>query len=277
MKRKYGLYATIKKYLDHKKTIISFVLFELLNFSAIYCQTKNPTAIYSGWYIGGGASYQYTESKIIVDDNIDFLMQAAGGGIISNHAVLAKTRIGKLGGSLTAGYGNFIYDNYYLGGEISLDITKNKSTKSGNVINVSSDDITVTYGTTTVKTKGFVPTVALRFGGYLSNIDCLLYARLGLTFFNNKFDNESMPNQGFKSRRITPIVGIGVEKKIFDMCSVKIEGDYRFFNSKKRSVFQKFDDDNGRIDYNNLVENYNASIKNKNSGYVVRVVCVYHF
>lgn len=235
---------------------------------------------YSGWYVSAGASYQYTEGNIILDDNIDSLMALGPGVTISSHGIdLAKTRIGKLGGSLAAGYGSFIYNNYYLGGEISLDITGSKSTTSGNVRIFATNGVeNCVYGATTVKTRGLVPTVALRFGRYISNIDSLLYARLGLAFLNNKFDNESMPNQGFGSQRVTPIIGLGIEKKVFDTCSVKLEGDYRFSISKKKSGFWKFDDDGGgNLDTTNIIPNYDASIRNKVSGYVVRVVCVYHF
>ncbi|MBQ7674763.1 MAG: hypothetical protein IJT36_09710 [Alphaproteobacteria bacterium] len=59
---------------------------------------------------------------------------------------------------------------------------------------------------------------------------------------------------------------------------MKLEGDYRFSISKKKSGFWKFDDDGGgNLDTTNIIPNYDASIRNKVSGYVVRVVCVYHF
>ena len=237
------------------------------------CQYESVAAAYAGWYVGCGISYQYTKGDIVLNDNAGQVAGAVGGA----HMSLFNTNVRRTGAALTFGYGDFITGNCYLGGEINLDITGSKHTKNEElIIRDAAGDPLMNYGSTEVKTRGLVPTVALRFGGYIQSLDCLFYARVGFTFLNNKFENNAMPGQGFGSQRVTPIVGLGFEKTIFDGCTMRIEGDYRFPADKKRDGLWKLDDDDGVLN-TDRIDGYNASVKNKVRGYVVRVVCVYHF
>ena len=179
---------------------------------------------------------------------------------------MLQTQVGRAGAALSLGYGNFLTGNCYIGGEINLDITGSRRTEVKNDIDI--DD----YGTTKLKTRGFVPTVALRLGGYVPSFDCIFYARVGFTFLNNHFENTIFPNQDFGNQKITSIVGIGFEKTIADNCSMRIEGDYRFPADKKKENLMMYN-----YVGNPVNSDYRAIIRNKVRSYVVRVVCVYHF
>ncbi len=227
------------------------------------CDYEAVAAAYAGWYVGIGISYQYTKGEVQLDDNLKSeVFPAVPAAVDAHNFSLVKSNVGKVGTALTAGYGNIFGGNYYIGGEISLDIAGSKSRT----------EYTTRFSDTTLKTRGFIPTIALRLGGFIPSVDCLAYVKVGFTFLNNKFENDvRFPGQGFGSQKITPIVGIGLEKMIFDNCSLKIEGDYRFSANKKKS---------GIMMYNNgqpLNAKYNGTINNKVRGYVVRVICVYHF
>ncbi|MBQ7672968.1 MAG: hypothetical protein IJT36_00315, partial [Alphaproteobacteria bacterium] len=224
------------------------------------CQYESVAAAYAGWYVGCGISYQYTKGDIVLDDNASEL----GFGLPDVHGIsLLKANVGRVGAALSVGYGDFITGNCYLGGEINLDIAGSKSNEH------KDNDL----GITKLKTRGFVPTVALRLGGYVPSLDCIFYARFGFTFLNNKFESQCVQGQGFGSQKITPIVGLGIEKTIFDGCSMRIEGDYRFSADRKKNDLVGYDPATG----DRMNDPYRAAVKNRVRGYVVRVVCVYHF
>ena len=110
----------------------------------------------------------------------------------------------------------------------------------------------------------------MRFGRFFSSIDCLTYLRIGVTFLHNDIDSNIFKLKGFSCQTVSPIVGIGLEKMVFDHYSLKIEGDYRFPADKKKHDLVRY--------YNNQpVANYSGSIENRTRGYAVRVMCIYHF
>ena len=110
----------------------------------------------------------------------------------------------------------------------------------------------------------------MRFGRFFSSIDCLAYLRVGITFLHNDIDSNAFKLKGFSCQTVSPIVGIGLEKMVFDHYSLKIEGDYRFPADKKKHDLVRY--------YNNQpVANYSGSIENRTRGYAVRVMCIYHF
>ena len=101
----------------------------------------------------------------------------------------------------------------------------------------------------------------------MPTLDSLVYARVGLTFLNNKFENDQMIGYSFGSQKVSPIVGLGIETTYFGKYGVRLEGDYRFAADKK-----------GKVSINDFTnDGYVGDLKNKVRGYVVRVVCVYHF
>ena len=248
--------------------ITSSLVCSLLVVGDASCQYESVAASYAGWYVGCGISYQYTKGDIVINDTYGADVGDSSKGTYGYS--LAKPNVGRVGAALALGYGDFITGNCYLGGEINLDIAGSRQTEKEN--NFGGDY----YGTTKVKTRGFVPTVALKLGGYVPSLDCMFYARVGLTFLNNKFENPYLAGQGFGSQKITPIVGLGIEKTIFDGCSMRIEGDYRFSADKKKDDLVGYEQD-GTVRQGLAGETTRTTVKNRVRGYVVRVVCVYHF
>ncbi len=82
--------------------------------------------VYAGAYVGAGLSYQYIMGDALLDDSLD-ASNAMGDDKVDAHALnLVGSRIGKLGGTITAGYGILFDDNYYIGADLCIDITENK-------------------------------------------------------------------------------------------------------------------------------------------------------
>ncbi len=222
---------------------------------------------YSGWYVGAGISYQHTSADVLLDDNFGELNGYADSITDSSGYNMGEGRVGKIGGTVLAGYGDFLFDNFYVGGELTLDISGNKNSKKDSNPNGDED-----YRATNVKTRGIIPTLALRLGGYVSEIDSLIYARVGCTAMHNKFESEFFKDQDVTNKKITPILGLGIEKNIFDSFSLRLEYDYRFSSDKTKSGLKGYDE-NGRV----APDDYTNDVKNKVKGYVVRVVGTYYF
>lgn len=238
---------------------------------------EDAASAYAGWYVGVGIGYQYTKSDVVLSDNMDRYMAVAGGGLVGpaiggvHDLSLSRTNVGRASAVLSVGYGDFITGSCYLGGEANLDIAGSKKSKSGPIVAILADGNPADYMSTEVKTRGLVPTLAVRLGGYIPVLDGLFYARVGLTFLNNKFASEWLEDQGFGSQKVTSILGLGFEKKISDSCSMKVEGDYRFPADKTKNNLKNY------VLEANSPGVYGATVKNKVRSYVVRVVCVYHF
>lgn len=222
-------------------------------------------AAYSGWFFGLGLSHQYTKGEVQLSDNSKSVTVLDIPDLHS-HSLL-KSNVGRVGGSVIGGYGDFVTGNCYLGAEVNVDITGSNKSESEEFIRTDDFGFDASYGKTTIKTRGIVPTIAARIGWYVPTLDSLVYARVGLTFLNNKFENDQMIGYSFGSQKVSPIVGLGIETTYFGKYGVRLEGDYRFAADKK-----------GKVSINDFTnDGYVGDLKNKVRGYVVRVVCVYHF
>ena len=228
---------------------------------------------YAGAYIGAGLSYQYTNNRVGVSDNyadVPGAMAYWTNG--KNEEAVSKARSyyfsadnwelngkskGKIGGSINVGYGQFVKSCFYLGADFVLDITSNSK---------SSQKAKRAYKDTTVWNNEVVPTMALRVGGYVPDVDVLICARLGIALVDAKVKNEYLKNE-IKVRKIAPVVGLSIEKKVWRNCSVKVEGDYRFSTEKEQRI------DGGVITGIQGI----AFEKAKTRSYSVRLVGVYHF
>jgi len=234
---------------------------------------------YSGAYIGAGLSYQHNNNHVSVSDNYADVVGASGyyNGAdelskevrINVASVMRKEypsaanwelngkNKGKVGGSVSLGYGQFVKSHFYLGADFVLDITGNGE---------SAEKAERVYKNTVVRNNGVVPTVALRVGGYIPGVDALVCARLGMAFVNTKAKNEFLDNE-LKIRKATPVVGLSAEKKIWQNFFVRVEGDYRFSAEKLKWI------DRG---LNMGIQNW-AYEKTKTRSYCVRLMGVYRF
>ena len=223
--------------------------------------------IYAGWFLGLGVNYQYTKGEATLSDNI-ITIRAVESFQDKN---LLTSNVGRIGGTVLVGYGDFT-GRCYLGGEFSLDIAGRRSKESSEVFNYSvlmPDEPPVPYGKTTIKTGAFIPTLAARAGLYFPTLDSVIYVRVGFTFLNNKFENTYMRDKDIVCQKISPIVGVGIEKNIFGKYTVRIEGDYRFPANKTENL--------NRYDGQTRVDGYVGQVKNKVRGYAIRLIGTYHF
>lgn len=246
------------------------------------CESKSA---YEGAYVGAGLSYQYNMHDVWVSDKLRTDMEETfpGSGreaveaMISdgnkihdanNHGLNRKNK-GKIGGSINAGWGKFVYSNLYLGADLVLDISgKGKITEIDSLDRGGKGGLdSIAYGSTTVQSNVVVPTFALRVGGYVPDIDTLVCIRVGAAWIGANAKSQKLENE-VKLNKITPIVGFSVEKNVWKNCSIKLEGDYRFPVSKK--VQMKFGKFLPGVDIN-----VNEEVKIR--GYSIRLMGVYRF
>ncbi len=253
------------------------------------CESKSA---YEGPYVGAGLSYQKNMHDVWVSDKLRTDAEAGGltsdvidgmnvpvaagsGGYhikdISDHGINRKNK-GKLSGSINAGYGKFVYSNLYLGADLTLDISgKGKTTEidsfdRGGYSNDKWEP--ASYDSTTVQSNVVVPTFAFRLGGYIPDVDTLVCVRAGAAWVGASAKNQTLENE-VKLNKITPIVGLSIEKNVWKNCSIKLEGDYRFPVSKKVQLKSK-----KLLDINDGIS-VNEEVKIK--GYSIRLMGVYRF
>lgn len=225
---------------------------------------------YSGAYIGAGLSYQHNNNHVNVSDNYADAMAMCALELLGNIDQARKDNPNadnlrlngkskkKIGGSVNVGYGQFINSYLYIGADFTLDIAGNGK---------STEKTIKAYKDTTVKNNRVIPTVAVRMGGYIPGADTLVCVRFGAALVEAKASNEYLENE-LKIRKVTPVVGLSLEKSVGHGFFVKLEGDYRFPVEKEKSV------DGGL--YGKVVQ-FRAFEKAKFRSYGVRLMGVYRF
>ena len=226
---------------------------------------------YSGAYIGAGLSYQHNNNHVSVSDNYaDVMAMIAYWGNkdvdkarkdnpnADNMRLNGKSKK-MLGGAVNVGYGQFVNSYLYVGADLTVDIAGDGK---------SAEKAVKAYKDTTVKNSGVIPTVAVKVGGYIPGVNILTCARFGAAFVEAKaINNEYLENE-LKIRKVTPIVGLSLEKYVGHGFFVKLEGDYRFPVEKENKV-------NGPLCCN--VVRFQASEKAQIRSYGVRLMCTYRF
>lgn len=216
---------------------------------------------FEGFYAGLGLCYMHSDNELkITDGDID------GDGTINQYNLKIHDKKGNhFGGSLVAGYGRFISDSkFYLGGEIMLDIASNKST-DGNY-DVGAAGIYVRYPYRS-KVRGFVPSIAIRLGGWVCPIDSILYVKVSGALVQAEYqekDNELNTDKR-KINKVAPVVGLGIEKHIYNNWNLRFEGDYKFRIQKTTKTRDNADN------------NIHWNVKNRLSGFSLRLMATYKF
>ncbi|MCR5224941.1 MAG: outer membrane beta-barrel protein [Alphaproteobacteria bacterium] len=135
-------------------------------------------------------------------------------------------KVNSFGGSLVMGYGKFMNKTLYLGGEVTLDIASNKSTNHQYLVKDDNNPHPYQAGV-----NGLVPSVAFRCGGRCYPMRALFYVKGGAALVRSKYqetdatlyrDNEQ------KMSKISPLIGVGMEKNICRNWNIRFEGDYKF-------------------------------------------------
>ena len=216
-----------------------------------------------GLYVAAGISYLHTKSEVDhLDNNIS--------DNLGNPSPLRRFNklnecFGKVGGNLALGYGKFTNEIFYIGGEFLIDMS-GKDTKEqsvyGNVINLNISLVSQ------LKTSGVIPSLAMKFGLYCDQLDTMFYAKAGIARVSSELKEiGALPagyywsRNGFKTNKITPILGLGAETKVGPV-NVRLDFDYKF---------QTYKDD--------YVESSDCSrlyLRNAAKGYAVRLMLVYN-
>ncbi|MDR1983145.1 MAG: hypothetical protein LBQ08_05125 [Holosporaceae bacterium] len=134
---------------------------------------------------------------------------------------IVKGKANKLGGSVSIGYGRFVYHDIYLGADLGFDIADNKEKRVLSDLATNGFDVNL-------KQNGFIPTLSARLGMYCNTLEALLYCKIGLS--NPSIELAS--NFGnIKLSKIAGVVGLGMEKKIGPVL-LRCEFDHRLHSKK---------------------------------------------
>lgn len=251
-----------------------------------FCYEKE---VYTGSYVGAGLSYLHRSNSAKISDDVGekFIAQNEGEfnerekvfirqqAFSADNLNLNDRSYSKIGGSVNIGYGQFINGDLYLGIDFTLDISGNN--KSVNTDRRGREEIEIngnevvqvgTYKDTIIRNKEIIPTLAIRAGVYVPYINTLICTRLGASFINMEVENSTLKNK-VKINRIAPIIGLSFEKSLYRNWSMKLEGDYVF------SVKKKFGDTRSDTLIVGVPVYHSETVKTH--GYVVRLMCVYHF
>ncbi|MDR2067797.1 MAG: hypothetical protein LBP41_02295 [Holosporaceae bacterium] len=181
------------------------------------------------------------------------------------YPAFSEGRNNKVSGALAFGYDKFFYENYLLGAELTFDFAGNKN----------ADDSEGHFDAVKRKDRGFVPTLAAKIGVYSEYLDTLFYLRLGAAQVRSEINHGA---RSLKLSKLTPVIGAGVEKIVFDNVSLRVEGDYRIQSEKSGDLFAS--SGNGTITDTSgnkpvhWTRTGKARIRTK--GYAVRVMGVWH-
>lgn len=228
------------------------------------CATEReslPEDLYSGFCVGAGVSFSRTIDKSNVTET-DF---------DAVPTQIQDRKINKAGGNLSVGYGQCLADKYYVGGELSLDVSGNKSYRG-----------TYYFGGKnrySGKVRGIVPSAVVKLG-YCVTPSVMAYLRGGIAHVKSDFTDGSgkiiynyTVEQGHQCyyygsdvnvSKVVPVVGFGVEQKLKCGFGLRLEGDYRF-NAKKTSL-ETIVTDSSR---------WRLGVRNRVSGFTARLVGTY--
>lgn len=239
----------------------------------ICAESDSGASKYKGFYFGAGLLWQQFNRKITFSDNIGSFAQdeetkVDDFGDRVNETLLDKNG-NKFGGTFAAGWGHIFKDVFYFGFEASLDVTSSSQSEQTVALTVDAEGNKDDF-ITKVRTKGVIPTLSARLGGYWHSLDALIYLKGGISFLDNKFASNGFEDKDFGGSRGYPTCGIGIEKKIFagnkGAVSLKVEWEHRFKNTRKSKYVGTGES-----------EGYTAWPSSKLKSDAIRMMVVYHF
>lgn len=199
------------------------------------CATEHNVEVedlYDGVCVGAGVSFNRTTNKSNVTDT-DF------GNLPMQ---IQNRKVNKAGGSLSIGYGKCLADEYYVGGELSIDVSGSKS-YVGRYYFGGNDEYSG-------KVHAIVPSAVVKLG-YCLTPSVMVYLRGGIAHVKSDFTDSTgrliynySIGRGKQCRyygsdvnvsKVVSVVGFGVEQKLKCGFGLRLEGDYRF-NTKKTSL-----------------------------------------
>lgn len=245
-----------------KKILLLCGLFALGDACATDVETQSVDLV-SGLYVGAGMSFARASDKTSV------IWNNMGHPCVE----MQSRKVNIIGCGLAVGYGKCVSDRLYIGGELSLDVSGNKSYEG----QYDFDGIVKYSG----KNYGVVPSIVVRIGCCYGS-STMIYLRGGVARVKSSFSdgiaqvvvdyikNRGRDAEGYGSSinmsKVVPVLGIGIEKRINDKFGVRLEGDYRF-NAQKASV--------EGVHAANI--NPEIGIRNRIQGFSVRLMGTYTF
>lgn len=231
----------------------------LVSFLGDVCATEAAN-FDDGFYVGIGGSFTHTTGQA------DVLWIA--GVNVAPGKVIQKKKLDQAGVSLVFGYGRCVMWRGYIGGELSLDISGDKSYNG--TYSYSKGGYVIEYHG---KNRGFVPSTAVRFG-YCLAPSSMVYVKAGAAYIRSDFYDgigEALQSSSFFGSDATVskpvlVVGIGLERKIYGNFGLRIESNYRF--SSKRTSSEVVSDDEAVVV---------LGLRNRVKGYTIRLVGTYAF
>jgi opacity protein-like surface antigen len=190
-----------------------------------------------------------------------------------NEKIIEK-KSAMLGGSLSLGYGKFVYPEDYIGCELGLDVINWKTRRGAdNTLYTEGNDYGPDYGAGVVRLKHnkLIPAISTRVGVYCDSLQALFYAKGGVAYV---LANLHTLDGVLRMTRLTPTIGIGVEKSINRRLSCKLEYDYRIC-AKRKKVFKYDDCVNEKIPELPSIHHY-SKLCISNRGYIVRLMASVH-
>ena len=139
---------------------------------------------------------------------------------------IASEKFNRFMGSAVLGAGKAYKGKYYIGAEFLVDFMKGKEKSF-------KDDA---YDCT-VKSNGFHPALALRFGYVFDNTN-LVYGKFGGMWSKIKLNNKTT-NESESKSKIAPTLALGFEKAFCKKFSVCVEPEYSFGYKAGKSKLNK--------------------------------------
>ena len=206
---------------------------------------------FAGFNVGAGLIYVHSKADVDLGaySGVRFALPDSSRKISKNNC----------GGYVEVRYGNFVsLSDWYVGANVVVDFNK-KSKKESVIANATSK--------ISVEQLGIIPSVSVMFGRYICAVDALVFAEFGaFKSFCKVCENAITAvdsRKTFSNNRISPVVGLGVEKMVNSALGVRASWSYRLPSSK--------------CQYVGSVGNGSVWCDVKSSAHVVRVGCVYHF
>lgn len=183
-----------------------------------------------------------------------------------DNLVLSNGKLSKLGGSVVAGYGSFVAGPVYVGGEVVVDFSGNKKKDKVN------SSLPRGFNGVELESNGVKPSFAAILGAYISAVDALLYAKLGAAYSKTKVNDGCC---SISLSKLSPLVGVGVKKNVYNNFSIGAEFDYLFESDRSGTLHNKVP---ALIVVNDRIEvDHSAKVKVKSKGYAIRATLMYNF
>lgn len=216
-------------------------------------ETQTMVADHSGMFAGVGVTFVSDKFTTKVSDTTD-------------GSASYKKRQGLFGGVVQLGYAKVLQNNFYVGADLNLEFTQTKkrelvlkddtaakpaadgiASKVAAGYDLVDDKAKGTADAKKMKQGGFSGDFGIRIGYSVPSASTVVYVRPAARYVHNA-----------AFHKVTPMIGLGVDKKVCGKWGVGLECDYVFRANKNKDI---------------KVGDANYKRKFRSEGMVVRLVC----